>query len=65
MPPLENEAANLNVFGWDEIKKHDKETDAWVVKDGEVNHPLCLIKFAAISPCCNVPRPAAPFQDFL
>ena len=48
MPPLENEAANLNVFGWDEIKKHDKETDAWVVKDGEVNHPLCLIKFAAI-----------------
>mmetsp|Transcript_28118 Transcript_28118/g.67181 ORF Transcript_28118/g.67181 Transcript_28118/m.67181 type:complete len:350 (-) Transcript_28118:38-1087(-) len=36
MPPLENEANNLRVYGWEEIKKHDKENDAWVVKDGEV-----------------------------
>lgn len=36
MAPLEKEVSNLRVYSWDEIRKHDKENDAWVVKDGEV-----------------------------
>ncbi|EKX51199.1 hypothetical protein GUITHDRAFT_151008 [Guillardia theta CCMP2712] len=39
MPPLGVDEPNgepLKVFEWSEIKKHDKENDAWVVKDGEV-----------------------------
>mmetsp|Transcript_22698 Transcript_22698/g.35519 ORF Transcript_22698/g.35519 Transcript_22698/m.35519 type:complete len:342 (+) Transcript_22698:113-1138(+) len=38
MPPLEkeNEATQIPTYTWEEIKKHDKEGDAWVVKDGQV-----------------------------
>mmetsp|Transcript_15378 Transcript_15378/g.36498 ORF Transcript_15378/g.36498 Transcript_15378/m.36498 type:complete len:348 (-) Transcript_15378:420-1463(-) len=37
MPPLEKEhSSELETYEWDEIKKHDKEDDAWVVKDGQV-----------------------------
>jgi len=37
MPPLEKEhSSELPVFNWQEIKKHDQEKDAWVVKDGKV-----------------------------
>ncbi len=37
MPPLEQELpTDLRVYDWDEIRKHDKEDDAWVVKDGQV-----------------------------
>ena len=39
MPPLAIEQDTepaVKVYSWDEIRKHDKEGDAWVVKGGQV-----------------------------
>ena len=44
MPPLEQELpTDLHVYDWDEIRKHDKEDDAWVVKDGQVKIQALLL----------------------
>jgi hypothetical protein len=44
MPPLEQELpTDLLVYDWDEIRKHDKEDDAWVVKDGQVKIQALLL----------------------
>mmetsp|Transcript_14593 Transcript_14593/g.29194 ORF Transcript_14593/g.29194 Transcript_14593/m.29194 type:complete len:352 (+) Transcript_14593:248-1303(+) len=37
MPPLDKDLPNgMPVYEWDEIRKHNKDGDAWVVKDGQV-----------------------------
>ncbi len=47
MPPLEQELpTDLHVYDWDEIRKHDKEDDAWVVKDGQVKIQALVLRGA-------------------
>lgn len=52
MPPLGVDEPNgepLKVFEWSEIKKHDKENDAWVVKDGEVDFQAMAVRERKLS----------------
>ena len=53
MPPLGVDEPNgepLKVFEWSEIMKHDKENDAWVVKDGEVDFQAMAVREGMLSP---------------
>ena len=60
MPPLEKESATgLAVYDWDEICKHDKEDDAWVVKDGEVWECLASPRPRHCTQVCIMPSPHA------